>query len=476
MPIVDAHPHIYSSDRSAYPTIEEPWEPGEPASAEDLKITMDAVGVDRAVFIQTSTFYGHDNRYVMDSAKEHSGWATGVVTLDPDDVSHVDLLEDAVTNSNIRGMRGTSDSMSRISSPNVYRLWTKAMTLGIPVNCMVMDDLDRVPEIERIAQDLGDLKIVIDHCFMLNTRHRAEETLLALERLSALPNIYAKLTSGTHGSYRVYPHVDMHAPLKRVIDAFSPARCVWGSNFPNALWSRGTSYAQNLHLFVKELGLALPDKAEILGGTAMALWFPGELTEATRRAREQAERTEREVIRAQESENVADEVEEDDSPNPNSREAQVNNIAYLINAQDEAPEIAQAEDDEADIAEIIDVANELNAMLGTPDKHSADVKPAKKPRQKPSVAPAAEPASPVDVSELLAAQNYEPIEIGELEMSVDARDGDLDITALSDVADQLSAMLGSVDSLASEASDIAGQIKNEKNAAESNSEDQSSSA
>jgi predicted TIM-barrel fold metal-dependent hydrolase len=79
-----------------------------------------------------------------------------------------------------------------------------------------------------------------------------------LSKLSKLPNVYAKLTSGTHGSYRVYPHVDMHESLKWVIDAFGAARCVWGSNFPNALWSKGGLYAQNLHLFVKELGLSLP--------------------------------------------------------------------------------------------------------------------------------------------------------------------------------------------------------------------------
>jgi L-fuconolactonase len=81
MPIVDVHPHIYSPDRDAFPTVPEPWEP---ASAEDLKLKMEVVGVDRAVFIQTSTFYGDDNRYIMASAKEHAGWACGVVTLDPD--------------------------------------------------------------------------------------------------------------------------------------------------------------------------------------------------------------------------------------------------------------------------------------------------------------------------------------------------------------------------------------------------------
>lgn len=359
MPIVDAHPHIYSTDRASYPTIDQPWEPGEPAEVEDLKRMMDAVGVDRAVFIQTGTFYGFDNRYVIESAKANSDWACGVVTLNPDDLSHVDLLEQVVSESNIRGMRGISDSIGRISSPRVYRLWSKAMDLGIPVNCMVMDDLDRVPEIERIAQDLGDLKIVIDHCFMLNTRHRLEETLEALERLSRQPNVFAKLTCGTHGSYRVYPFDDMHAPLKRVISAFGADRCVWGSNFPNALWSKGASYAQNLHLFVKELGLSLEEKAAILGGTATGLWFPEVLQDERREASIQAERTEREASISVDSELPSDA----DAMTPEeSHNAEIVNIASVISEQSvNTKEFIQPLD--SDVADLMEAASQLEAML-----------------------------------------------------------------------------------------------------------------
>ena len=94
--IVDAHPHIYSSDKARYPTIDDPWPPGEPGEVADLKVRMDAAGVERAVFIQTSTYYGWDNRYVMDSVRENASWATGVVTLSPDDPAHLDVLSDAV--------------------------------------------------------------------------------------------------------------------------------------------------------------------------------------------------------------------------------------------------------------------------------------------------------------------------------------------------------------------------------------------
>ena len=484
MPIVDAHPHIYSPDRDTYPTIVEPWEPGEPASAEDLKKTMDVVGVDRAVFIQTGTFYGFDNRYVMESAKKHSGWACGVVTLNPDDPSHVELLEEAVTDSNIRGMRGIPDSINRISSPNVYRLWSKAMELGIPVNCMVMDDLERVPEIERIAQDLGDLKIVIDHCFLLNTRQKTEATLAALERLAKLPNTYAKLTCGTHGSYRVYPFVDMHAPLKRVISAFGPDRCLWGSNFPNALWSKGAMYAQNLHLFVKELGLGLPEKAAILGVTSMSLWFPEVFAAEASKAAEQKRRTALEAARAV---SVDEDDEDDDSAQADERAAEVSNVVEILlrekttsakPATRKKPSI-----DEADLAALLDVTNQLDAMLGKVDTLAADIDEVNSTTpaenldedsitdegmdvEDPLAAAFADfddeedededggaggqPAT--DISALLAKQNYTPLNTEHIGLSDDNKDEDeadtdsdeeeeFDLSILMDVANQLNSAL-----------------------------------
>ncbi len=273
MHIVDAHPHIYSNNRNKYPTITDPWNPGEPATAEDLKFKMDSAGVERAVFIQTSTFYGWDNRFILDSTRRFTEWATGVVTLNPDDGQHLEILEDAVTNHFVRGLRGTPDKDRNIDSNNVERLWTKARDLGIVVNCMVMDDLDLVPQIEELCLRLDDLRIVIDHCLMLNSTRKTESTIASMKKLSYLPNVYAKLTSGSHGSARVYPHEDMHELLKQVIDAFTPDRCVWGSNFPNALWSKGTSYAQNLSLFTDELGLSQTDQEAILGKTAQTLWF-----------------------------------------------------------------------------------------------------------------------------------------------------------------------------------------------------------
>ena len=63
----------------------------------------------------------------------------------------------------------------------------------------------------------------------------------------------------------------MHDPCRRVIAAFGPERCVWGSNFPCELWNPKVTYAQHLAIFTRELGLGIEEKRAILGETAKRL-------------------------------------------------------------------------------------------------------------------------------------------------------------------------------------------------------------
>ena len=131
--IVDCHPHIYAHDREAFPPIPDPAEHIEPASAEDLKAKMDASGVHKAVFIQTSSFYKFDNRYIVHATETHRDWATGVVTLDPDNPDDIQVLRAAAA-AGCRGLRGLPDKNGRIHSPGVMALWGAAAACGMVVN------------------------------------------------------------------------------------------------------------------------------------------------------------------------------------------------------------------------------------------------------------------------------------------------------------------------------------------------------
>ena len=60
--------------------------------------------------------------------------------------------------------------------------------------------------------------------------------------------------------------------LRRIVDAYGPHRCLWGSDFPTALWCPKVTYAEHLQVFREALGLTGAEQAAILGGTAVRLY------------------------------------------------------------------------------------------------------------------------------------------------------------------------------------------------------------
>jgi predicted TIM-barrel fold metal-dependent hydrolase len=118
------------------------------------------------------------------------------------------------------------------------------------------------------------LRVVLDHCLNLKAGPEFEAILADVVRLSRHKNLHAKLTFLPTGSTSGYPCADMHAACLKIIDAFGPERCVWGSDFPCELWTPKVTYAEHLKIFAEALPLKDSARAQILGETARRLWFP----------------------------------------------------------------------------------------------------------------------------------------------------------------------------------------------------------
>lgn len=274
MDIVDTHAHIYSPDERRYPPIDEPLRPPSGrASLEDLSAICRANGAAAACLIQTSTFYRFDNRYILDSARAAADWAVGVCTLDPDDPHSPGLLREYVHDYGVCGMRSIPAGDGRLDHPGVRDLWRTAADLGVAINVLI--DRDKAESCDRLLREFADLRVVLDHCLNLKVGSDLAATLDAVRRLAERRNLYAKLTFVPTGSAESYPCGDMHETCLRVIDAFGAGRCVWGSDFPNDLWTPRVSYAEHLRIFRDDLPLGEDARERILGGTARELWFGG---------------------------------------------------------------------------------------------------------------------------------------------------------------------------------------------------------
>ena len=270
--IVDCHAHVYGTDESKYPTIANPYRPPNgKGTVAHLRKQLATAGVGFATAVQTSTYYGWDNRCLADAARDNADLLVGICTLNPDDAGSPALLETYVREYNIRGLRSIPGISSRYVDAGVEALWAAAERLGIVVN--VNAGREKRAEIESLARRHSGLRVVIDHCLYLTAGKDGEAVLGDMLRLSRLPNVYAKLSCVVTGSAENYPFADMHEPCRKLIAAFGPDRCVWGSDFPCELWCPKATYAEHLRVFTHEMGLDAEAKRWVVGQTARRLYF-----------------------------------------------------------------------------------------------------------------------------------------------------------------------------------------------------------
>jgi L-fuconolactonase len=270
--IIDTHAHIYAEEHVQYPTIDNPIRPpGKSGSVGTLEALAKANDVTGVCVVQPGTFYRWDNRFICDVSKAHRKDKAGVCALDADDANSPRLLHGYVTDYGVRGLRSYAASDGHLDHPGVQLLWRKAEELGIVVSVFV--NRDKTDEFAQMLEKFPRLSVVIDHCFIPKPIPDLGSAVADMIRLAKFSNAYAKLSFVPLGSVEEYPFRDMHEPCKRIIAAFGPERCVWGSNFPCELWTPKSNYAQNLRLFTHEMGLANGAKESILGRTAKSLWF-----------------------------------------------------------------------------------------------------------------------------------------------------------------------------------------------------------
>ncbi len=275
MLIIDCHAHITSSDEERYPPKNDPYRvPGGKGSLDDLRKVSLENGVSAVRAVHTVSFYGYDNRYLCDATKLNPDWVSGVCTLEPDDPHSPGLLEQFVREYGVKTLRSTpGNSRTTFDHDGVRKLWKTAADSGATVDIFLMN-LGWVESAEKLLSEFPDLTIGFDHCMDLKPGPLYDKTLREVLRLSKYKNLYAKVDFISTGTEIGYPGSDLHEAVLKIIDTYGPERCVWGSNFPNALWTPKLTYAEHLRIFTEALPLSDEAKAHILGETARRLWFP----------------------------------------------------------------------------------------------------------------------------------------------------------------------------------------------------------
>ncbi len=272
--IVDTHTHLFAPDVARYPLADPnaSYRPLTDGSVELLKRQLDAAGVDRAVTISPWP-YRWDMRYVRDVLPENRSWLAVAVLVDPRDPGGPDRLERYVREHGVSGLRihGRVMNLGPYDDPSTTPLWAKAAELGIALDACAA--LDEYPLLARRAEQFPDLPIILDHCGYVSPDVDPKEPNLApVLAMARYPNVYAKLTFFGAASHQAYPFEDVHWMARRIVDAFGPERCMYGSNFPTAQYNPRSTYQQTVQLFQEALDLSDEERRWILGDTAAKLW------------------------------------------------------------------------------------------------------------------------------------------------------------------------------------------------------------
>jgi len=265
-PVVDSHLHIWSEDRERYPRADTPYR----ASVDLLFDYMDEAGVDHAVIV-LPMHYRYDNRVLADALREHPTKFAGVGVVDPLAADAPERLTELVERDGIRGvrLRATIEGQA-FGHPAADPLWRRAQELNIPI-CL-LGKPEHVPLMRASLERHPRAMVIIDHFANIPAAWGVEsEPFQTFLSLAEFPGVHIKL-SGLHywGSGR-YPWPLAQPLLRAAIERFTPARVMWGSDWPHILFGGG--YERCLNFVRRELPwLSDGDRARILGGTALTLW------------------------------------------------------------------------------------------------------------------------------------------------------------------------------------------------------------
>jgi predicted TIM-barrel fold metal-dependent hydrolase len=267
--IIDTHTHVVSSNKVKHPL--DPgargWSTEVSNNVEDLIVEMDRAGVDCATLVQPNGTYGLDNSYQCDSATQYAPRTIAVGILDPAAPDAADQLSYWVHE---RGMQGVRlQSQAEPDDARCDALWQRAASLGIPLSLGGGDQPEKVHRMRNVGARHPNVLFAPDHCAGWNGAQDKAAMTMALESLAQLPNAYLRVSSTSLGPYANLTPTEQEL-FRRVIEAFTPRRVMWGSNFPS---SRVGGYLGQVRLGQTALPwLSDDDRRWIMGATAHTLW------------------------------------------------------------------------------------------------------------------------------------------------------------------------------------------------------------
>ncbi|MCC7486738.1 MAG: amidohydrolase family protein [Burkholderiales bacterium] len=265
MLIVDSQVHIWTSGTPVNIHRQVPSYTGD-----ELLRDMDAARVN-AVVLHPPSWDMRANEVALDAARRHPDRLAVLGFFDigkPENRKLVDTWKSQP------GMLGLRFAFLRPGEENwlvdgtADWLWPAAERAGLPVGLLCAN---RTKVVGEIAAKHPGLKLLVDH--MARPRGARDDAGWAdlgdLLALAKYPNVAVKASGAPSYSSEAYPYRNIHPYLKRIFDAFGPARMFWGTDITRM----PCSWRQCVTMYTEELPWLKGRDLELVMGRALCEWI-----------------------------------------------------------------------------------------------------------------------------------------------------------------------------------------------------------
>jgi predicted TIM-barrel fold metal-dependent hydrolase len=227
-PKIDCHCHVLDPVGFPY-ALDTFYRPSgqEVGTALQLSQMHDAYGVRYGLIVGPNSGYEQDNRCLVDAIGRGGGRYKGIAVV-ANDVGDAELL--GLRERGIIGVAFNATHHGVDHYLGAEALLAKLHALDMCVSLQVQHD--QLQALAPLFERTG-VRLLIDHCGRPTPDAGLHEPgFRELLRLGRERRAVVKLSGYSKFSRAPYPHDDVRAHVAALLDAFTPERCVWASDWP----------------------------------------------------------------------------------------------------------------------------------------------------------------------------------------------------------------------------------------------------
>jgi predicted TIM-barrel fold metal-dependent hydrolase len=278
MGLIDAHVHVWTDDTAHYP-LAPGYKPEDMKpkrfTPEDLFKHSKPAGVDRINLIQMS-YYGFDNRYMLDMMALHKDVFSGTAVIDPL-ADNPDRRMGELAKKGVRAFRIlpalSKTPVEKWLEPAGYgKMFAAGAKNNQAMSCLI--NPDALPELDRLCRKYPGTPVIIDHLCRIGADGTIrDKDVTALCDMAKHKNVLVKIGAFYALGKKAPPYTDLAPLIRKVVQAFGARRCMWESDCPFQVVEQ--KYQDSIDLVRTRLDfLSAEDRDRLLRRTAETFFFP----------------------------------------------------------------------------------------------------------------------------------------------------------------------------------------------------------